>query len=122
MAYWLAIEALRLARICIYERTSERKRWFSQVTVMWNHKGRTTLYEILDILEFCDFVHRFLSHKIFVDVYSFSNWVEGDPHWEEYLGGTESEVQKWLFFVRSTGMYLRPPNIIVTSAVFVGSF
>ncbi|EEH04640.1 conserved hypothetical protein [Histoplasma capsulatum G186AR] len=113
-AQWLAIEALCLWRVSVFQTSQEKLQVFEKILKIWTDNPHREVSETMDILEIFDFVWGFLLRRIFGDVTDLSSWLPPlDLNLSiHFILHDLEESWKWDAFIRFLLPHMRPSNII----------
>jgi len=102
MAYWLAIEARRLAHMSNYRNLEEKSLVYRLLERLWVGSDERTLLEAMDMLEVYIFSYEFLAGRLLLDDFSSQSWSSGERFWPEW---------GWEYFVSSCRLHIDPLQI-----------
>ncbi|QKX53946.1 uncharacterized protein TRUGW13939_01026 [Talaromyces rugulosus] len=110
-SHWITVDEIWLARISRYPTSILRLYIFERIRDRWEDHPARDVREKLQAVEIIEFVWGFLGRKIFRDPERLSDWLLGKDAKEQFLDSFERS-ESWLYLVRMSSNYLRPPQII----------
>ncbi|KAF9887296.1 hypothetical protein FE257_010291 [Aspergillus nanangensis] len=110
--HWLLCEAMRLAKICTYPRSSEQNKTWKEIYSFCT-SGKSLL-EALQILEVYEFTFDYLIRPLqCIDVHNFAEWIEDK---DGFLFPEDTpEGSNWIYFLYCLRVSLSPADVIELS-------